>query len=152
MSTKKHLLPLAVLPLLLLGAGCSSSAPAAPPSTPPANTPPAAQASTTSSAALNIKDTPYWSRAHLVSDGPIDAATQRAMAGFTVQTAAQPDGSKKITLHTTVRGVQDRTYDLKPGQKLYFIEGGMGDDTAGQEYALGDDAAVVTAQDGTIVQ
>ena len=40
---------------------------------------------------------------------------------------------------------------MKLGQKLYFIETSLGDDRNDQEYALGDDAAVLTESDGTIV-
>ena len=81
----------------------------------------------------------------------MDDATKQALSGFTVDKQALSDGSTQITLNATNPEYQTQTYTLTPGQKLYFIERNLGDDQNGQDIVLGDDRAVVTESDGTIV-
>ncbi len=101
---------------------------------------------------MNIASSPAWQYAHLISGDTMDAATQQALTGFTVDKKTLVDGSMQIALHATNPSYHDQTYTLQPGQKLYFIESTLQDDKNGEDTFPGDDTAVVTQNDGTVVQ
>ncbi len=102
---------------------------------------------------VKLADTRYWNYAHLISgDAPLDQGAQAAISGFHMEKQNLSDGSVQITLKAISPQYHDQQYVVKPGQKLYFIEGSFGDDAGGNEYALGDDTAVVVDADGYIVQ
>jgi hypothetical protein len=103
-------------------------------------------------AKAKLSDTRFANSAYLISGDTLDASAKSALAGFTMQKTANPDGSVSISLSSTNQNYQNQTYTLQPGQQLYFIERTMGDDGADTDFNLGDDTAVVVDANGYIVQ
>src|SRR5579864_2958054 len=64
----------------------------------------------------------YAPYAYLISTDTFDAATRRALTGFTVVTSTNPDGSLEVTLTARNPNYQTHTYTVETGQKLYYIE------------------------------
>ncbi len=89
--------------------------------------------------------------AYLISTPTYDANTQTALAGFNVVKNPQADGSTQITLNATNPDYQTQTYTVKPGEKLYFIEGNLGDDSGNTDKTMGDDTAVLVDANGYII-
>lgn len=100
---------------------------------------------------VKLADSEYAPYAFLISGDTISPDTQAALAGFTLDKTALPDGSTQIVLSTSHRGYVNQTYTLKQGQQLYFIETSMGDDNDGFEGSLSDDTALVVDSQGYIV-
>lgn len=94
---------------------------------------------------------PLSQNAYLISTTPYDANTQKALSGFTVTNKTLADGSREFTLTSTNPEYQTQTYTVKQGEKLYFIETMLGDDSNNQDRNLGDDTAVVVDANGYIV-
>ncbi|MCX6719664.1 MAG: hypothetical protein NTV36_00955 [Candidatus Staskawiczbacteria bacterium] len=107
---------------------------------------------TISSTKIKFSDTPESQQAYLISTDTYDSATQAALAGFKVDRKVLADGTQQINLKAQSSEYQSQSYTVKPGQKLYFIEGTLQDDPAGQERSMGDDAAVLVDADGYVVQ
>lgn len=89
--------------------------------------------------------------AHLISAPTFDTATEQALSGFTVTKKALPDGSTQITLNSQNSEYQTQTYVVKLGQKLYFIENFLADDTGTADKNVKDDTAVLVDENGYIV-
>lgn len=98
-----------------------------------------------------FSNSPYAQSSYLISTPTYDAATTQALTGFMVQKTALPDGSTQIVLNAQNPNYQTQTYVVKPGEKLYFIEGMPGDDSGGVERNTGDDTAVLVDANGYIV-
>jgi len=98
-----------------------------------------------------ITDAKYANVAYLISGDTLDAATQTAISGFNINKVTNSDGTTTFTLTSTNTEYKDQSYTLKPGQKLYFIEKNLGDDSDNNERFLADDTAVVTDADGNII-
>jgi hypothetical protein len=94
----------------------------------------------------------YAANSYLISGETLDSAAQTATSGFNIQKSTLPDGSLQINLTSTNPEYHDQTYTLTAGQKLYFIEAFLGDDSDNREANLGDDTAIVVDADGYIVQ
>lgn len=99
-----------------------------------------------------LADEPYANFAYEVTPGNLSTTTQLALTGFDVSQQSLTNGDTKITLTATNPEYKTQSFELKPGQKLYFIEKNLGDDKDGQDKFLGDDTAVVVDQDGYVVQ
>ena len=98
-----------------------------------------------------FSSSPISQYAFLISGPTLDQNAQNALAGFNVSKKALPDGSTEVTLTSTNTEYQTQTYTVKPGEKLYFIETMMGDDSNNQEKNLRDDMAVLVDANGYIV-
>lgn len=95
-----------------------------------------------------LSSTRYWPAAHQVYPGTPDAAGQRALAGFQLAFQSAGAGLEKVTV-TNRGGHQSATF--RRTDRLYFIEGGMGDDGFGSDTNMGDDAFILTDAGGHIV-
>lgn len=98
-----------------------------------------------------LQDTRYWSISHQIAPmpSPEDNATKRALDGFTLNTSQNADGTLAVTLQVNGRGGKTITVDPS-SQRLYFLEGEMGDDSYGSDTDLGDEAVVLTDLQGCI--
>lgn len=138
---------LVVLSLGFLAAGCSgaSSAPSA------STNPPASVAGTSTSSGTKLTDEPYANFAYEVDPNNMSSLAKQATTGFDISAQTLANGDSKVTMHASNPEYHDQTYELKPGQKLYFIEKNLGDDKDGEDKFLGDDTAVVVDSNGYVV-
>jgi hypothetical protein len=115
--------------------------------------PSATQASNViSSQQLKFADTPDAQHAYLISVDSYDATTSLALAGFSVGHTILADGSRQYTLVAQNPEYKNQTYIVKTGQKLYFIERMLGDDSDNEERNVRDDSAVLVDAGGFVVQ
>jgi len=98
-----------------------------------------------------FSDSPLSQNAYLISTATYDANTQKALTGFTVTKNTLADGSMQVTLNAQIPGYQTQTYIVKPGEKLYFIEGMQGDDSGNTDKNGIDDSAILVDTSGYIV-
>jgi hypothetical protein len=101
---------------------------------------------------VKFLDTPDGKNAHLISGDQLDPVTVSALAGFNLQKNLMPDGSVQIILTAIKPGYFNQSYNLKPGEKLYFIEKFMADDSGDSDFNLKDDTAVVVDAQGYVLQ
>jgi hypothetical protein len=134
----------AALAILLLINACSPKGPL------PSN-PATGSAGTTANGKVKLSDTQDWANAHLISGDTLDAGAQSALSGFSLKKNPMPDGTVQITLTAAQAGYFNQTYNLKPGQQLYFIERFKADDSGGSDINSKDDSAVIVDAQGYIV-
>lgn len=99
-----------------------------------------------------LSDSRDANNAYLISGDTLDAATQRAISGFSIQKTPNADGTTTISLTSSNPEYQNQSYTLQSGEQLYFIERSLGDDSNNEEGALGDDSAIIVDAQGYIVQ
>ncbi len=148
---KNRTIVVSLFPLLFLAACTGNAAPTNVTPPPPSQ---GSQASAVSLVGTKLSDSPLAASSYLISESAptaFDAATKAALAGYDVQSAMLPDGSKQITLHATNPQYHDQSFTLKPGQKLYFVEKYLQDDPNGEEKNEKDDWGIVTDSGGTVV-
>lgn len=100
---------------------------------------------------IKLSDEPYADKTYLISSDTLSAQSQKAIAGFQIQKQSASDGGMNIALKAINPEYHDQQYHLRPGDKLYFIEANLGDDSGNKEYSLSDDSAVVVDSNGYIV-
>lgn len=100
---------------------------------------------------VKLSETQYAPYAYKISDSSVDQEEERALAGFSVS-RTQKDNYTLVKLDAKRQEYKDQAYKLKDGERAYFIETSMGDDSNGREYELEDDTAVVVDADGYIVR
>jgi hypothetical protein len=98
-----------------------------------------------------FSDSPFASNSYLISTSTYDAKTKKALTGFNVTKKTLSDGSIQFTLNATNPEYQTQTYIVKPGEKLYFIENNLSDDTENEDKFLADDQAILVDANGYIV-
>jgi hypothetical protein len=98
-----------------------------------------------------LSSTQYAPYAFLIYPGPESSQARLATTGFAIQVAPH---AGKINLSVSVPGSGQaaQTSSFPSGDRVYFIEATLGDDSGGVEYSLGDDGVVVTNAQGYIVQ
>lgn len=141
---KKHLI---IIPaIVLLAASCSKSNNN---NTSSNNPPPTSQQS-----GPKISDQEYANVAYLIDPSNQSTLSQKALTGFEVTSQSLPNGNTQIHLHALKSGYIDQTYELKPTERLYFIEKNLNDDSDQDkdDKFPQDDSAVVVDQNGFIVQ
>ncbi len=109
------------------------------------------QNSSSGSGAL-FSSSQFYPYSYQIFPGALSPEAQRAVTGFRLETQNDSDGSVTIKLIAINPEYQNQTYNVQPGQKLYFIERSLGDDSGGEERFPGDDAAIVVNSAGYIVQ
>jgi len=145
-----------ILPaVLLLVAGCGYAA-TSPKNTVGGNLPAVSNIAGTNGSTANpsqqkFSDSPYYSSSSLISGDTLSAAAQNALTGFTLSKQTLADGTTQINLTAKETGYQNQSYNLKPGEQLYFTELNPGDDSSGKERNQGDDFGTVVDASGYIV-
>jgi hypothetical protein len=118
--------------------------------------------SSTSSQCRKLKDTQYWQVSYQIAPmpNPVPNRTQSALDGFVVNTQKNADGTITVDIERQGRSDNEKgetpdqddiKVDVANGQKLYFLEGEMGDDAVGIDTHLNDEAVVLTDANGCIV-
>jgi len=117
--------------------------------------------SSSSSQCRRLQATQYWQVSYLITPmpNPESPRTQAAMDGFTLSTSKNSDGTTTVDIERTGRSDNEQNEtadqdDIKVDtskQKLYFLEGGMGDDAVGIDTHLNDEAVVLTDLNGCII-
>ena len=117
---------------------------------------------TASKQCRKLQNTQYWQVSHLIAptNSPLSSRTQAAMDGFTLNTSKNADGTLNVDIER--QGASDNETNEKPdqddikvdaaNQKLYFLEGQMGDDAVGIDTHLNDEAVVLTDANGCILK
>ena len=98
-----------------------------------------------------FSDSPLSQNAYLISIPTFDANTKTALSGFNVTKSTLADGSTQIVLNSTNPDYQTQTYTVKTGEKLYFIETTLGDDSGNNDGNVRDDTAILVDANGFIV-
>lgn len=101
---------------------------------------------------IKFSDSPYWSYAYLISNNNLNDQAKVALSGFDRKMRTLSDGSVEITLKALSSDYSDQKYILKKGEKLYFIETSLSDDSQFKEYNLGDDIAVKVDSNGYVLK
>ncbi len=97
-----------------------------------------------------LASTPYAAYAFEIYPATPSAQARLAMTGFRVQVTAH---GATITVRVSEAGspgAQTSTYAA--GDRVYFVETSLGDDSGDADYNLGDDGLVVTDATGRIVE
>jgi len=127
--------------------------------TPSTTTPPskAAGSTTTSTSAAPraqklgpaLASTQYASYAYQVYPGSLSSQAQLALTGFTVHVTPGPT---TITVKVSATGSAPQSSNYPLGDKVYFVETTLGDDSGVSDYNFGDDGILVTNAAGRIVE
>src|ERR1035437_8018152 len=105
-----------------------------------------------SNTALQLfSSSPMSQYAYLISGPTIDAKTEEATMGFIISKKALSDGSMQITLNSQNTEYKTQTYTVKTGEKLYFIEKFLVDDSENADKNLNDDTAVLVDANGYFI-
>ncbi|MEJ2287186.1 MAG: hypothetical protein P8Y02_00830 [Deinococcales bacterium] len=114
-----------------------------------------------SSQCRQLQKTQYWQVSFLIAPmpNPLPSRTQAAMDGFTLNTSKNADGTLNVDIERQGRSDNETNEtpdqdDIKVDtskQKLYFLEGQMGDDAVGIDTHLNDEAVVLTDLNGCIL-
>lgn len=120
--------------------------------------------SASSTQCRKLQNTQYWQVSYQIAPMPsqLSARAQAALDGFVVNTQKNADGT--VTVDIERQGASDNESAEKNGktdqddikvdlskQKLYFLEGQMGDDAIGIDTHLNDEAVVLTDLSGCIL-
>ncbi len=98
-----------------------------------------------------LSSSQYAPYAFRVYPGPESSQAQTATAGFTIQVAPRA-GRLELSVSVPGSGQAGQTSTLAAGDRVYFIEATLGDDSGNSEYNFGDDGVIVTNAKGYIVQ
>lgn len=116
----------------------------------------APQRSTTTTSAPSQKlgpllsSTQYAPYAFRIYPGSPSAQARVAETGFHIDVTGGPT---TITVHVTVSGSSAAQHSSYPaGDRVYFVETTLGDDSGDSDYNLGDDGILVTDPNGRIVE
>jgi hypothetical protein len=97
-----------------------------------------------------LSSTQYAQYAYQVYPGPESSRTRQATAGFDIQVTSQA-GTIHLSVSVPGNG-QAQTASYPAGDRVYFIEATLGDDSGNSDYSFGDDGVVVTNAQGYLVQ
>jgi len=120
-------------------------------------TSPSSNASSSSSTAPSQKLGPLLSSTQYapytlrIYPGPESSQARQATAGFTIQVTPH---ARKIELRVAAAGSGQaaQTSTFPAGDRVYFVEATLGDESGSVDYNFGDDGVVVTNAHGYIVQ
>jgi len=94
----------------------------------------------------------FAQNAYLISTPTYDATVNKALSGFSVARTVLSDGSTQYVLNATNPEYQTQTYTVNTGEKLYFIERNLSDDSVNEDKFIGDDTAVLVDAGGYIIK
>jgi hypothetical protein len=122
----------------------------------PSKTSPSSNASSPSTAPSQklgplLSSTQYAPYALRIYPGPESSQARQATAGFTIQVTPH---ARTIGLKVAASGSGQaaQTSTFPAGDRVYFIEASLGDESGSVDYNFGDDGVVVTNAHGYIVQ
>ena len=113
---------------------------------------PPANASPTTSNKGMLADSPDVKFAYKVFPGPLSVKATTALNGWNIDSTVQTDGSTQVTLTPKNADDQKKTFTVKSGESLYFVEKNSFDDsTTGLDANLHDDYGIVVDASGAIL-
>ena len=97
-------------------------------------------------------DNPLSSKAYLIAPatGALSADAQKATTGWTITSKDNGDSTTTVTLTPKEAEDVQQVFTLKSGDKLYFIEMTLIDDTTGVDENRADDMGVLVDQNGIV--
>lgn len=98
-----------------------------------------------------LSSTQYASYAFQVYPGPVSSQATAATAGFSVK-VNPGSGSFSVSVSAVGTTGAPQTSTYPTGDRVYFVEATLGDDSNNSDYNFGDDGVVVTNANGRIVQ
>jgi ubiquinone/menaquinone biosynthesis C-methylase UbiE len=119
------------------------------------STSPSSKAGTSSSSAPSHKvgpllsSTQYAPYAFRIYPGPETTQARQATAGFAIGITPR-GGTIKLSVSASGQGAQTSIYPA--GDRVYFIEATLSDESGGTDYNFGDDGVIVTNAQGHVVQ
>lgn len=94
----------------------------------------------------------YFSKAYEVYPNPDPQNGARVLSGFSVQIDDLGNGLSRVTLVAKQSNYKTQSVVLSVGQKLYFYERSLGDDSNDQDLNYGDDMGIAVDANGYIMQ
>ena len=98
-----------------------------------------------------LSSTQYAPYALRVYPGSESSQTRQATAGFTIHVTPHAR-TIKLSVAASGSGQAAQTSTFPAGDRVYFIEASLGDESGNVDYNFGDDGVVVTNAHGYIVQ
>ena len=95
-------------------------------------------------------DSSIKSMAYQVFPGKLSDSAVIATKGWTIKSTLQKDGSTIVDFIPSEQVDQVKSYMVKNGDKLYFVEENPGDDTESKDMFLQDDYGVLVGTDGIV--
>lgn len=99
-----------------------------------------------------FSNTPFYQYSYQIFPGNLSSKAEQAITGFNLKIQNNSDGSTTINLIATNPEYKTQTYTVNSGDKVYFIERSLGDDSNGEDHFFADDMAVVVNSTGDIIQ
>ncbi len=90
------------------------------------------------------------SMAYQVFPGKLSDSAVIATKGWAIKSTLQKDGSTKVDFIPSEQADQAKSYAVKKGDTLYFVEVNPGDDTESKDMFLQDDYGVLVGADGMV--
>ena len=98
-----------------------------------------------------LSSTSYAPYAFQVYPGPETSQARQATAGFTIRVAPRA-GTIELSVAAMGSGQAPQTSSFPAGDRVYFIEATLGDESGDVDYNFGDDGVIVTDAHGHVVQ
>jgi hypothetical protein len=101
-----------------------------------------------------FSDSQYAGSAVQIAPGALSPEAQAVTTGWQIKSRSLADGSTQVNLiptgSETTEGDSSHTFNLKSGDKLYFVDLTPGDDRGGSDGNKNDDIGIVVNSDGII--
>ncbi|MCL4399904.1 hypothetical protein M1506_01350 [Patescibacteria group bacterium] len=100
---------------------------------------------------MKLSDAPFYNNAFEIfpSLGP---GAETALDGFDLSVKNAGNGLSEVTLTSKKGNYKNQTLAVKDGEKVYFVERSMGDDSTSTDYAYADDYAIIVDGNGYILK
>jgi hypothetical protein len=98
-----------------------------------------------------LSSTQFAPYALLIYPGPESSQARQATAGFTIRITPHPR-TIELSVAASGSGQAAQTSTFRAGDRVYFVEASLGDESGNVDYNFGDDGVVVTNAQGYIVQ
>ena len=101
-----------------------------------------------------LSDTNFANQAVQIYPGDLSDSAKSTMSGWDLKTSSLQDGSTQVSLIPTgseaVEGDSAHTFDVKSGDKLYFVDINPNDDNSKEDGSARDDIGILTDSNGII--
>lgn len=93
-----------------------------------------------------------YSRAYEVWPTLTSGQAQRAISGFDVQVKDLASNIYEVSLVAKEQNYKTQVFVVSGSDKVFFVEKAFGDDSAGKDYAYGDDYGLAVDANGYVLQ
>ena len=98
-----------------------------------------------------FSQSPDYSKAYLIYPTE-NAAAKKALTGFDITIKDLGNGTTQVSLPTKTQTDEVQSFIVSKGQKVYFVEKSMGDDSLGTDRNYSDDYGVAVDSSGYILK